>query len=208
MAFGPVFSAKKKLQNHQLINQDSGDFEYYTPPEYTSAAAAMFRWKIDLDPASSERANRLVGAENIFTIEDDGLKQKWFGNVWMNHPFSKGEKACHIDRKKCKKARCKKRGYHIDQDIPGNSDWVNKLISEYESGNVNEAVMICFLSASESWFRPLLEFPICFINGRVDYLDKNYERTRGAPKGSVIIYLGRNEARFRQYFERLGKVKI
>ena len=79
--------------NHQLINQDSGVCEYYTQ-EYIIDLAQEVLGVIDLDPASCSLANKVVRANNIFTIEDDGLSKPWFGNVWMNHPFHKGEKAC------------------------------------------------------------------------------------------------------------------
>ncbi len=43
---------------------------------------------IDCDPASAEIANRTVKATVYFTKEQDGLKQKWNGNVWMNPPYA------------------------------------------------------------------------------------------------------------------------
>ena len=90
--------------SHQLVNQDSGVVEYYTQA-YIIDLVRQVLGDIDLDPASCIEANKVVQAKYIFTKEDDGLTKPWFGKVWMNHPFHKGEKACS---KKCKKINCKK----------------------------------------------------------------------------------------------------
>ena len=74
--------------NHQHINQDSGDVEYYTPIEIVNAARTVMG-SIDLDPASSPIANERVKAVKFFS--SNGLGQDWFGNVWMNHPFDRFE---------------------------------------------------------------------------------------------------------------------
>jgi hypothetical protein len=45
--------------------------------------------EIDLDPASNALAQSWIKAGNFFTIEDDGLKQQWFGRVWCNPPYGR-----------------------------------------------------------------------------------------------------------------------
>lgn len=70
----------KALEPAQLINQTSGDVEYYTPP-FIIEAARRVMGGIDLDPASSEIANRTVKATRYFTEADDGLQQEWNGRV-------------------------------------------------------------------------------------------------------------------------------
>lgn len=167
------------MTNHQLINADSGNYEYYTPPEILNRV----RWvlgKIDLDPASSAVANNYVGASRIFTQEQGGLQQEWLGRVWMNHPF--GRKT--------------------------NKPWVDKLIQEYAAGRTTEALCITFASTSERWFAPLLGFPQCFLHGRLNYLLPDGSVKRGATKGSVITYLGEDLEKFYQGFKAMGTVKI
>lgn len=83
--------------NAQLINQTSGEFEYYTP-SFIVEAARRVMGSIDLDPASSEQANRSVKAKVYFDIKDDGLSKPWFGNVWMNHPFGRKENPLWINK--------------------------------------------------------------------------------------------------------------
>ncbi len=108
-----------KMNNASLVNQTSAEsgFEYYTPPIWTEAARALMG-HIDLDPASCEIANQTVKAKAYFTKQNDGLSQPWHGHVWMNHPFHRGEAACHSDHSKCKKKACQNRGYHIEKPIP------------------------------------------------------------------------------------------
>jgi ParB family chromosome partitioning protein len=70
----------------RLIQQDSGQMEWWTPQPIIDAARAVMGG-IDLDPASSAAANERVGATRLFTIADDGLTRAWGGRVWMNPPF-------------------------------------------------------------------------------------------------------------------------
>ena len=192
-------------EQRQLSNPSAeSGFEYYTPHEWTDAAREVMGG-IDLDPASCEFANQWIDASRIFTKDNDGLQQEWHGRVWMNHPFHRGETAC---KAKCKKLTCQRRGHHITEDIPGNAEWINKLVSEYKAGRVTEAVVICYCSSSETWFGPLLKQPQCFPDGRIHYIGEDGKKVQGNTKGSVITYFGPNVARFAEVFGKLGEVKV
>ena len=69
------------------VSFNSGNNEWYTPKEYIEAARRVMG-SIDLDPASSKIANEIVKAKKIYAIDDDGLSLPWFGNVWLNPPYS------------------------------------------------------------------------------------------------------------------------
>ena len=56
--------------------------DWYTPREIFDALGLTF----DLDPCSPG-AGHWVPAINIYTKEEDGLAQDWFGLVFMNPPF-------------------------------------------------------------------------------------------------------------------------
>lgn len=205
--------------NHQNINADSGDDEYYTSTIIIEAARATMG-SIDLDPASSDKANRTVKADNYWTKDGDALSfhtWRYFnmdredfdmrraGNVWMNHPFGKGEKAC---KKKCIKKICRERGHHIDQDIPGNNEWINKLLTEYKKGNIKQACCITFASTSESWFKRLMQYPQCYLQPRTNYLTPDGKIKQGVTKGSCVTYLGSHVDRFYRNFKHIGTVMV
>lgn len=194
--------------NANLVNQTSGKVEYYTPEEWVEAARQAMG-SIDLDPASSTIANQTVKAARIFTVEDDGLAHSWTAeNIWMNHPFHRGEKPCPADRKKCRKKACADRGFHIDAAIPSNDDWISHLLSDYQAGEFQQACIITFANTSETWFRKLLGFPQCFPHKRVHYRKPNGEVDKNCTKGSVITYLGPHLDRFYDAFSPLGEIKI
>ena len=60
----------------QLINQDSGDVEIFTPACIVDAAFECMG-EIDLDPFSCELANKTVRAVRFLTKEQDGFSQPW-----------------------------------------------------------------------------------------------------------------------------------
>jgi len=162
----------------QYINQTSGKDEYYTPGLIVACARAVLD-TIDLDPASSEDANAVVQAKRIFTRAQDGLKKKWAGRVWLNHPFGRIQ----------------------------NPLWIAKLLTSFNDGHVSEALCITYACTSESWFQPLLEYPQCFLCPRTNYYLPDGTLKRGVTKGSVVTYFGPNIDRFHRAFWQRGKIK-
>lgn len=163
----------------QLINQDSGDTEYYTPVEIVDAARNTMGG-IDLDPFSSLVANERVKATKIFTVEDDGFKQAWFGRVWMNHPFSREM----------------------------NTLCIKKLDAEYKLKRVRQACCITFAATSEKWFQPLMIYPQCFLSPRTNYFLPDGSKKVGVTKGSVVTYFGDNLDAFCAEFRKFGRIKV
>ena len=139
------------MNNSALINQDSGNVEWYTPKNIIEAAR-LTMGGIDLDPASCETANETVKAKRFFSRADNGLAQKWQGRVWMNHPFSRAD----------------------------NPLWIKKLVDEYESGSVIQACCITYASTSEPWYRPLLLYPQCYLHGRTKYIGGGTKPPKGS----------------------------
>lgn len=72
----------KDIQStHQRQGVKSSD-EYYTPIEIVNALGHF-----DLDPATPPNPQWRT-ADVMLTKEDDGLKQHWFGRVFLNPPYS------------------------------------------------------------------------------------------------------------------------
>lgn len=62
-------------------NTRTGKDEWLTPPDLLRALGHF-----DLDPCAPVK-RPWDTADNHFTIEDDGLKQAWFGRVFCNPPY-------------------------------------------------------------------------------------------------------------------------
>ena len=206
------------MDNHRLINQDSNNVEWYTPPEIIEAARATMG-NIDLDPASSCAANKIVKAHVYYkkpkqrtlhywngslptvvlgASPQPALFYNWFaGTVFMNHPFGRSEQSCKAE---CAKKICKKRGWHTADPIPGNAEWINHLVNEYKAGNVKQAICITFASQSAKWARPLRDFPRWIPDKRINYLDEEGNEIRGVTKDSMVTYMGDNLFSFVQNF--------
>ncbi len=141
------------------VSNNSGNNEWYTPKKYIDSARKVMG-SIDLDPASSEIANKAVCAEKYFTESDNGLDHDWSGNIWLNPPYSQPEIKL----------------------------FTNKLIrSDYDNA-------ICLTNnATETAYGQLLLFEcqaVCFINGRIKYIDKNGEASRAPLQGQMVTYFG------------------
>ena len=178
-----IVTAKKKTQAMFLetahVGQSSGEFEWYTPQDYIEAAR-LTMGTIDVDPASSDAANKIVKAEKYFTINDDGLKQNWYGNVWMNPPYSQ----------------------------PLITQFCNLLVEKYKDGEVEQACVLVNNATETQHYQTMLEEAkaVCFIKGRVKFIDKD-GNSSGAPlQGQTILYFGNEAQVFAENFSYFGRV--
>lgn len=151
--------------------------QLYTPPEIIDLVRVVMG-EIDLDPASDEIAQQWVQARNYYTPARDGLSHPWLGRVWL-HPPSDGKTA----------------------------KWTSKLLDEYESKRVTEAILLVRPSAGSKWFQKLTRlFPVCFPDGRLKFLDDKGIPQPQPKHGNAIFYLGRNRQQFEQVFRTIGSV--
>lgn len=150
--------------------------EWYTPEDYIFAAKAVLGC-IDLDPASCASANKVVGASAYYSKEDNGLEHPWIGRVWINPPYA---------------------------DL--GPKFVKKLLEEYETGNVIEAILLVNSHSTDAkWFEPLFLHTVCFTNHRSRFW--NEDGVGGSPThGSLFAYLGPNKDRFALEFGKFGSV--
>jgi hypothetical protein len=109
---------RRKLQGLAVLHSSESN-EWYTPAKFVNAARKLMG-DIDLDPASSEAANKAVKAGKIFTIDDDGLSKKWKGRVWLNPPYGRGE------------------NNESNQGV-----WSRRLIGQHNSSSVEVSNMFC-----------------------------------------------------------------
>jgi len=159
------------------VSHNSGEDEWYTPPEIIELARKTMG-SIDLDPASSSKANETVKAEKYFTVKDNGLSKEWFGNVWLNPPYSQ----------------------------PLIEEFCKKLINSLK--NISQACVLVNNATETQWLQPLLRYcnGVCFLKGRVRFIDKNGEQGQSPLQGQVVVYFGKDRSNFDEYFGTKGVI--
>lgn len=159
------------------VARNAGDNEWYTPPAFIEAAIEVFG-EIDLDPASSEIANKTVCANVFYTAEQDGLSQDWpIGRIWMNPPYSQ----------------------------PLISRFCTRIVDEVSRGS--NAIVLVNNGTETQWFQSMAEecSAVCFPRSRVRFLDP--KGNPGAPlQGQAIVYFGKKKSLFMKTFSQFGEV--
>lgn len=157
------------------LSQNSGNNEWYTP-SYIIDAARYTMGSIDLDPASSAIANQTVMANKYYTKEIDGLKQRWFGNIWLNPPY------------------CRSLISQFSLAV------INKR-QDYD-----QAIVLVNNATETRWFQDLLRncAAICILNGRIKFLDVDGNANGTSLQGQIILYFGSNIQKFEENFSPFG----
>jgi len=168
-----LLSLSRAVSNNHVSD---GSFDWYTPIKCINSAREVMG-SIDIDPASSDTAQKKIKANKYYTRETNGLDKKWTGNVWLNPPYSMPEIKLFID----------------------------KLLVEYESGNVKQAIVLTNNSTDTQWFHSLSKFPFCLTKGRLSFWNSEGE-TLAARQGQSLFYLGNNVDKFVDNFKQFGVV--
>ena len=156
------------------VHYSSDTPEHYTPEEIVCAVIDCFG-TIDLDPCSNSHDDPNVPATTHYTEQDNGLCREWHGRVFMNPPY----------------------GREIGK-------WIDKLRSEYDAGNVTEAIALVPARTDTDWFDRLIEgYRLqCFVHGRLVFVGND----NSAPFPSAIVYLGDNDRAFFDTFTIFGRI--
>jgi len=174
--------------------------EHLTPLYVVDAAREALGGVIDVDPATTLRANRDIGARFTFTRDESGMKNRWPGHVFLNPP-----------------------GGTVQTRLTKSSSvlWWAKLMLEWTRGRTTAGVFICFsveiLQAAQK-VRQVpqpLDFPLCVPDHRIpfDTLDSRGRRVsqKDPTHANVIIYLPSRDdpgaLRFRRAFKDIGRVR-
>ena len=156
----------------------TGENDWHTPPQYLDAARRVMGG-IDLDPATSEVAQRRVGAARFYTKDDDGLAQPWAGRVWLNPPYAQ----------------------------PLIRHFVERLVECWQTGEIAAAIMLTHNYTDTGWFHLALSgaTAVCFTRGRIRFVD--LEGREAAPtQGQAFFYFGPDVDGFAEVFSEFGAV--
>ena len=164
----------REVRNRPHVANNSGNNEWYTPPEYIEAAREVMGG-IDLDPASSEIANETVGASEFYTEADDGLSLPWEGRIWMNPPYSSDRIGRFMEK--------------LEAELPSIESAV---------------ILVNNATDTQWFARAIgCSSAVCFPTGRVKFLTPD-GRTGAPLQGQAVLYVGEEPERFREVFGRFG----
>jgi hypothetical protein len=146
--------------------------EEWLTPPHIITRVVQVLGAIDLDPCSNDGLPNVPAARH-FTAAADGLNQDWLGRAFLNPPYGRAI-----------------------------GDWVEKLVREYAAGRVPQAIALLPARTDTAWFRPLMDYLLCFLYGRLNFS----EHENGAPFPSVVVGLGCSLERFLDAFGDIGGV--
>jgi phage N-6-adenine-methyltransferase len=169
-----------QLAKRPHVTNNSGNNEWYTPKKYIQAVYDVLG-TIELDPASSQMANEVIKANQIYTIEDDGLAHDWQGTVWLNPPYA--------------------------NNLIG--QFTEKLCSHYGQGEVEEAIVLVNNATETAWFQEILghSAAVCFPKSRIKYWGPDGEKNSPL-QGQTFLYFGLDDRLFFDTFSAFGEVMI
>jgi|GEM_PF-2287516 len=175
----PTRSGFERMLNPAHVSFNTGENEWYTPQIYADAAREVMG-TIDTDPASSETANGIIKARQYFTIEDDGRKQTWAGNIWMNPPYSQ----------------------------PLVAEFCALLVEKLRNNEIKRACVLVNNATETNFYQNMMGKcqAVCFVKNRIKFLDKKGESTGAPLQGQTILYFGDNYQKFAQVFSRFGVI--
>jgi len=177
-ARGEPVSLKEAL-NPRHVEHNSGENEWYTPPDIIERARGAMGG-IDCDPASSDFANKNVKAGTYYTVKHNGLEKKWRGRVWLNPPYSN----------------------------PLCADFCEAATMKFLDKEIEQACVLVNNATETAWFQGTLcvASAVCFLEGRVKYLDKTGEPANSPLQGQAVLYLGNRVREFMTHFSNAGIV--
>lgn len=165
-----------ELEQGAHVGENTGEQEWFTPLEYADAARRVLG-KIDLDPASTAAANKIIQADQFFTATVNGLTQEWHGRVWLNPPYAQ----------------------------PLMTQFCEKLAASVRAGTVSAAVVLVNNATETQWFRTLADIAaaICFPTGRIRFWHP--KKDAAVPlQGQAVLYIGNDVPTFSEAFRSFG----
>ena len=165
---------------------DSSSDNFYTPGWLVDQINYFYEGSIDLDPCADPL--KRIPADKHYCFHDNGLKQKWKGNIFCNPPYSRS-RSTSIDR------------------------WLAKTMLAYEEGH--EVLLLLPTNLDTKWGQSILDSnqkkgdcKILFVRGRIKFLNSDYSISKSPGRfSSILVYFGRERQwRFYNVFSRHGVI--
>jgi len=152
--------------------------DWYTPAKYIEACRAVMGG-IDLDPASSEWAQKTVNAKEYYTAEDDGLMYEWEGRVFLNPPFK----------------------------YPLVAHFVGKRCDSFEERLVSQAILLTNNNTDARWWQRATHLcdAVCCTAGRIRFYNRAGESS-SPTNGQTFLYFGPDKKLFGKHFKGFGVI--
>tara|TARA_R100001163_G_C5062570_1_gene199664 strand:- start:1226 stop:1819 length:594 start_codon:yes stop_codon:yes gene_type:complete len=166
-------------------NRKIEDFEWITNRDLVDSAHLVMGG-IDLDPASSKKANEFVNAKEFFVPTDDGLnEQKWHGNVYLFPPHH--SYFWHKQSQRWKPTR------GLSPTLTaGHAIWWRTLKRKWLEGEIEQAIYFSNYIDMTMYCQDIFDHPVCILKGRPTLI-RNYfneERLQKYKTGvSLAVYL-------------------
>lgn len=172
------FSGDPKPMVRFRVSEVFDDNDEWCTPADVIALARELMGDIDLDPASNDLAQRVVQASSYHTRISDGLIHNWRGRVWLNPPYS----------------------------YPQVERFTQKLIQEYERGNVTQATVLVNNRADADWCQQLMfaATATCFSAKRIGFEHPRLGKPDQNRQGQIFFYFGEQPLRFARLFGHFG----
>lgn len=173
-----------------ILHSSKSD-SWMTPPEIVEKVQKVLGG-IDLDPASSWKANKTVRANLFFDKEYDALR----GGDWTNLPVS---------------VFLNPPGGKIGNKSKTLLFW-EKLIEQYEKGKVKHAIFLAFginaLQVCQNTETPITDFYICIPRRRLSFVSTS-EQIGNPTHANAIVYLPglkQKTSTFYDHFHEIGAI--
>ena len=146
----------------QVISNFDGDRNenWATPRILMSWIKENLGWEPTLDAAATVGNTK---AAVFYNKQQDGLRQNWFGHVWVNPPYGRSI-----------------------------SDWVEKAAEQIQRRNVKSIMMLLPARVDTKWFHEIVvpnAWMVYLVKGRISF-DLKYTggESSAAPFPSMLVY--------------------
>lgn len=166
-------------------NRRTEDFEWISNRDLVDSAHLVMG-HIDLDPASSAKANEYVGAKNFYTPKEDGLNDMpWYGNVYLFPP----NKSYFWDKKN---HRWKATRGLSPTLTSGHALWWRTLKKKWMANEIEQAIFFSNFLDMVMYGQDIFDHPVCFLRVRPTltrhyYADDTLKQMNTAC--SLVVYL-------------------